>query len=106
MFSLSARGPRGYVNTAGAEAIPALYLHASGFSEGVTAVAIEPQGGRFSRSCEWVYIDRTGNRVISERFFSADPFEDGLAKVSTEKRVGYIDHSGEWVWSGRVPREH
>lgn len=105
-FWLSARGQCGYVNTAGAEAIPALYLQALEFTEGLAAVAIEPQGGRFSPSREWVYIDRTGNRVISERFFSAYRFEDGLAKVSTHNRVGYIDHSGEWVWSGRVPREH
>jgi hypothetical protein len=68
--------------------IPARYLSAMGFSEGLALVSTDYLGG---------YIDTSGNVVIEEQFVGARDFSSGLAGAHTEQGAGFIDTTGAWV---------
>jgi len=116
----------GYINKAGAMVIkPQRYMWASGFSEGLANVMVEPsrhgfidktgtmviapdfsRAGDFSEGLapvrvrgKWGYVNRAGTLVIEPRFQMANGFHDGLAQVDG---YAYINTKGEYVWKPRV----
>lgn len=84
----------GFMDRAGALAIPARYARAAPFQEGLAAVKLSRDVG----SDDWGYVDRTGRVVIEPRFHSAGSFSRGLAYVErvTDRRilVGEVIDSG------------
>ena len=85
----------GYIGRDGKFVIEAQFQEASGFSEGLAAVAVD---------FKWGYINRAGQAVVPPQYLSARPFREGLAAVLTGKdgaeesqRWGFIDASGKMV---------
>ena len=71
-------------------AIPAKYIRALPFSDGVAA--IQMMDGK------WGYIDPKGGVKLVPKWDQAASFINGLAQVWVGKTLGYIDHSGKYVW--------
>src|ERR1043165_6649934 len=65
-------GSWGYIDRAGKLIIPAQFVEARGFSDGLAAVKVESS---------WGYIDRAGKLVIAAQFSEARNFGNGLAAV-------------------------
>lgn len=87
----------GYIDTAGKTAIPARFVEAARFSEGVAAVRDE--AGRRG------YIDRAGGWAVAPAFFEeARDFSDGLALVKVNGLFGYIDRKGGFRIRPAFPR--
>ena len=80
-----AGGHWGFVNPGGAWAIPATFVWAEPFSEGLAAVKA---GER------WGYIDRTGRSIVAPSYRDADSFSEGLAAVLDAEGWHYIDTTG------------
>lgn len=101
----------GFIDTDGNEVIPAQYLMAYPFCEGLALVATTYTGDLeqtmngigMPEDLGWGYIDKSGAMVVGPRFTMADSFRDGLAKVSIDTiyavdlagDVYYINKSGE-----------
>lgn len=93
----------GYLNKNGAEAIPAVFHNACGFSEGLAAAKV----GNL-----WGYIDSAGLFKITPRFEGtrqglrriedtrAGYFRNGLAPVWSGQGYGFIDTTGKFVIEG------
>jgi hypothetical protein len=95
----------GYVERGGSEVIPAQFLDAGDFAEGLAAV--NPGGAGGSSLCgppaNYGYIDGTGAFVIEPRFTRAAKFQNGRARVS----VGRITYAGRCLCCGpRLLGEH
>lgn len=118
---------RGFINRRGAFAIPAIYLDARDFSEGLALVTdkdrnsffidpdgktvLQPEGyeavNSFSEglaaiadgSGRWGFIDTAGEPAIPCTWGSAGCFAEGLAPVfdPDAKRWGFIDRTGRTV---------
>jgi hypothetical protein len=84
----------GFINLDGDVVLPAKYLSASSFSEGVSVVMIP--GGEYGR---YGGINPSGEFVIEPKFSQLGYFSDGLAIacVDSLKGAGFIDHSGAFV---------
>lgn len=85
----------GFINRAGRIVIPAIYLNAQDFSEGLAAVAIETEGSE----SRWGFIDVNGVMKIPAKF-SKEPFSfsEGYAPVTKRNgRMVMIDKNGEVV---------
>jgi hypothetical protein len=85
----------GYVDRAGREVIPAKFISAGDFAEGLAAVNPGGVGGEGGGSLcgprgDYGYIDRTGAFVIKPQFTHASKFQNGRARVS----VGRITYAG------------
>lgn len=86
----------GYINKAGALAIPMTFQDGKSFSEKLAAV---------KKNGKWGYINSTGALVIPAIYEDAGNFRYGLAAVSKKKTVnnetsvkyGYIDKTGKQV---------
>ena len=84
----------GFFNLEGQIVIPPQYSAASGFSEGLAAVAIVRE-----RQLMWGYVDTVGNVVIPLRFTSATYFSEGLAAVRRSRHgcYGFIGKNGTFI---------
>ncbi|MEO5923435.1 MAG: WG repeat-containing protein [Bryobacteraceae bacterium] len=95
----------GFIDTAGAIVIPAIFFSASDFHEGLAPANV---GGRIVgnrvEGNQRGYIDRTGRFVIAAEYDYAGDFSEGLARVMTVGVDGanmrYIDKAGKTVISG------
>ena len=113
----------GFIDRAGAVAIPFEFDFASPHSEGLAAVRRDGRVGCVDRAGRWViplgafeslggfreklcsaerdgkrgFIDRTGHWVIPPTFNFCYSFQEGLSKTEAGGRLGYIDGRGEWV---------
>jgi len=75
----------GYIDTSGRMAIPARFLGAGEFHDGLAYA----DGG---------FIDPRGDQVIAGPFSSATSFADGVAAVQVDyQKWGYIDQRGNWL---------
>ena len=88
-------GKWGYVDHAGELVIPATFLAAFPFSEGLAVTMIN--------GSEYEFIDRTGKRAIPASFTGASSFVMGLAHVRSGVNYNaatwaYIDHQGRPVF--------
>ena len=81
-------GLQGYVDLRGQPLIPARYLDARPFSEGLAAVELPA-----SMTNQCGYIDPDGNWAIPPQFDLARQFRSGRASV----KGGYIDKTGKMV---------
>lgn len=70
----------GYINNSGRVAIPATYVYARRFSEGLAAVCLSNDPKRPWRS-KWGFIDKHGKLVIEFAYCEADSFFNGAAFV-------------------------
>ncbi len=85
----------GFFNTSGTIVIPAQFIDAEDFKEGLAAVLKTTQKGER----KWGFIDNTGATVI-DFTFSNKPgnFSEGLSRIKDAKgKVGYIDKTGKVV---------
>jgi uncharacterized protein YihD (DUF1040 family) len=83
----------GFKNKTGKVVIPARFVFAREFSEGLACVTIEVNG-------KWLsgFINKLGNYVIKPQFFNLDSFTEGLAPAGYEyAKWGYIDKTGKFV---------
>jgi hypothetical protein len=86
----------GYMDTTGKMVIPAQYVHAKEFSEGLAAVAKLNEFGE----AKWGFIDKTGKVQIPFQY-SIMPSSFGfgyaviLPKVQTDTKFSLINHNGE-----------
>ena len=92
-------GRYGYVNRAGTIVIPAKYIEAENFSEGLAAVQTEINGAR-----KWMYIDTRGSRAIQIAFTNKPGnFMKGFAPVKKANGTyNYINKNGEQMLSSDV----
>lgn len=79
----------GYKDSEGKEVIPAKFLYAKDFEEGLAKV--EAKKNRYG------YIDPTGKLVIPAKFSAAGDFKDGIAWVRLGDKEGFIDKTGNAV---------
>lgn len=89
MFTVDNTIKLGYVNKTGETVISPIYDHASSFSEGLAAVAIEEKYG---------FIDKTGKIVIPFIYDSALDFSEGLAIVDKNGKSMCIDKTGKVIF--------
>ncbi|HVZ98378.1 MAG TPA: WG repeat-containing protein [Chitinophagaceae bacterium] len=84
----------GFIDKTGKEIIPPEYSIASGFSEGLAAVAVF-EGNEII----WRYIDATGREAIvcNRKGIFAYPFSGGFARIllKDENKWGLIDKAGK-----------
>lgn len=120
-------GKFGYIDDRGNVVIPARFMLAGEFSEGLAFVAEamgeHPKMGYIDRSGNWAispqfviaqsfsedlaavsldgnkygFVDRTGKIIISPQFDATFPFSEGLASVSVNNLWGFIDTTGAIV---------
>src|SRR5438874_3254010 len=82
----------GYIDASGKFVIPARFVQAYGFHDGIAT----------ARTCAgWGYIDKSGKFVIAPQFpSSAGQFSEGLAEVeASQKKWGFINMKGKFVIS-------
>jgi hypothetical protein len=70
-------GSTGFINPDGKMVIPAKFLNAGPFREGVAPVSVRSPGGREL----WGYIRKDGSWALAPRYFLAQPFNQGVAVV-------------------------
>ena len=93
-------GRWGYVDASGAWKIPARFVEARPFAEGVAAVK-DPEKNL------WGLIDASGSFVVAPRFAGLSSMSEGLAPAKEpDGRWGYIDRSGGWVIQPRFGDAH
>ena len=76
----------GYINSSGTPIIPAIFLNAGDFSEGLAPVRV---GGRFG------YINTKGKLQIAPRFDYAESFLNGLGKVWLDGKPFFVGKNGK-----------
>ncbi|MBQ2952710.1 MAG: WG repeat-containing protein [Clostridia bacterium] len=81
-------GMYGYVNTDGEIAIPAMFIDARSFSEGLACVCVNGLYG---------FINTKGEIVIECKWNSAESFSEGVAAVRSGDLWGFIDATGAVV---------
>ncbi|MBP5536691.1 MAG: WG repeat-containing protein [Bacteroidales bacterium] len=84
----------GYLDTTGRTVIESQYYSASGFFDGLAAVAVSPDSGE---TLVFGFIDTAARWVIQPRFQYAMPFTEGRAVVKEYDRYGMIDRTGREV---------
>jgi hypothetical protein len=82
----------GYIDRAGKLVIPAKFVRAHDFSEGLAAVEPDPKLGFM-----WGFIDKSGKIVIEPQWHGVNDFHEGLAAVAVGEKFGYIDRTGKLV---------
>lgn len=85
---MNKEGRWGYLDRNGLVVIPAKFLLACDFVEGLACVETEEGYG---------YVDKAGVFAIKPAFNSADSFSEGLARVRQGELWGFIDKSGKFV---------
>lgn len=81
-------GRYGYKDSTGAVVMPATYLNASVFCDGLAAVQSDITG-------KYSYIDTTGKTAINNEYDQAGDFENGVAVVNKDGQTYLIDKSGK-----------
>jgi hypothetical protein len=92
----------GYIDDTGRRVIPARFVRAESFSEGL-ALVLDETG--------WGYIDRDGAWAIPPQFGQGDSFSGGLARVVAKRQphqlgtLHYVDPQGRIVftWTQALP---
>ena len=79
-------GKYGYVNWEGKTTIPAQFLAAHFFSEGLAAVRTEKG---------YAYVDSLGNFALPPKYDGAEDFKNGVAKVYIKGKPYLIDTKGK-----------
>jgi hypothetical protein len=80
----------GYIDKAGKLVIPASYMAARPFSNGLAPVLI---------NLKWGYIDTSGKVVIKPQFDDAYVFSDGFAAVRQNYLWSYINKTGSFAFA-------
>jgi DNA-binding transcriptional regulator/RsmH inhibitor MraZ len=92
-FLFMRNGKFGYIDRNGKIAIPARYVKAEDFSEGLAAVSLDDK--------IYGYIDTNGKMTISPKFESVRQFKNGLAVIERKdngnSKYGYIDRTGKML---------
>ena len=82
----------GFINEAGTEVIPCIYLSVRDFSEDLAAANLNGS---------WGFIDKNGNEVVPFIYDDVKEFSEGLAAVrfgyKNEVKWGFIDKNGNEV---------
>ncbi len=91
MIRVRANGYYGFFDTAGTLRIPPHYRAASGFNEGLAAVAIDLDSDYLA----YGYINHNDSIAIEPQFEYAFPFEEGFAIAKKYDRFAMIDHRGK-----------
>ena len=106
LATIETGGKSGYMDKTGKLVIPAMFVDAEDFSEGLAAVQVtgemrwcpaDEAGSRYGSAKSYGYIDRNGKMVIPPQFEYAGPFREGVANVSTCSKAGFIDRTGKIV---------
>ena len=98
MGKYSHNGKTGFMGADGEVVIPAQFLEAGQFANGLAPVKVQT-----SVMQRWGYIDKTGKMVIAPEFGEAGTFSQGLAPVKGGgfiglfEKWGYINPQGQWV---------
>lgn len=88
----------GYISRGGEIRIPARFLLATPFSEGLAAVSFRKLSGPRRRDPrDWGCIDPSGTVKVQPRFSSIGAFSSGLAPASLGDRHGYINRRGRFA---------
>lgn len=82
----------GYIDKTGKLVIPAKYLAARPFHDGLAAVLV---------GLKWGYIDTRGQIKIKPQFDDAHTFSDGLAAVRNAYLWGYINKTGAYSFASK-----
>lgn len=91
---IGTNGKWGFHDINGKEIIPAIYLNAFNFSEGLAPVLLENAS---KKGYKMIYIDKSGKEIISLKYDKAFPFSEGLAIVELNNKYGYIDKLGKEI---------
>jgi hypothetical protein len=104
----------GFMDGQGRMAIPARYIAAGSFTEGLAPVS-NSKGARFTDSEDeqfssavddpehadpnqrWGFIDTEGRLVIPMKFDQVSQFREGLARARQGRKWGFIDRTGTFV---------
>ncbi len=106
LATIETKGKSGYIDKTGKLVIPAEFIDADDFSEGLAAVQMPVEetwcplneaGSRYGSSKRFGYIDKTGKVIIRPQFDYAGPFKEGFASVSKCSKAGFIDRTGKFV---------
>ena len=91
LFPVKSDGKYGFIDSHGKLLIPATFDEATGFSDGLAAVAINRK---------WGYIDETGKIIIELKYatYGNNQFSEGLAAINegdySNGRWGFINTKG------------
>lgn len=85
-------GRYGWIDSAGALAVPARFEGAGGFSGGLAP---------FQSGGKWGYLDATGKAAIAPEYAWAGPFREGLAAVAGDSGFLFIDTAGIPIGTAR-----
>jgi hypothetical protein len=89
LFKFIKDGKFGYINEKGTIVIPAQFVRASDFSEGLAGVAIDGKYG---------VIDQQGNIVIKPQYEFISTFKNGQAQyIESGMKIGIIDRTGKII---------
>jgi len=101
----------GYINKNGEDILPAIYLVATHFKDGLAGVGFKEElpvgyNGNYAASKKqykitYGYIDKFGTLVIPAKFDGCNPFSEGLAGVKNGKKWGYINKEGMRIIDGK-----
>jgi hypothetical protein len=108
LAAVQIRDKWGFMDRRGRLVIPAEFIDAGDFSEGLAAVELPIDQSRetpckvdetssYTVAKKFGYIDRAGRLVIAPQWEYAGPFVAGLAAVSACYRASFIDRSGRTV---------
>ena len=89
----------GYVDKTGRTVIPARYLEAHNFSQGLALVRL-PHADSEKLGAQFAFINRQGKVVIPQAITEDDPapqFSEGLAPVMVNGKFGFADQTGKLV---------
>jgi len=104
----------GFIDRRGKMVIPARYIAAGSFTEGLAPVS-NSKGARFTDSEDeqfssavddpehadpnqrWGFIDTEGRLVIPMKFDQVSQFREGLARARQGRKWGFIDRTGTFV---------
>ncbi len=82
-------GKWGFKDEHGDIVLPAKYLAANDFKEGLALVS--------AKKYLYGYIDQSGKIIIPMMYTSCSDFENGMARVTLDGKVGFIDKTGKEV---------
>jgi len=88
MYLYKLNGKYGFMDENGLPYIPAKFIYASNFSNGLAVVMLSDKFG---------YINKNGDLIIDYRFDDAQDFNHGRAIVEEDGKIGLIDPTGKYI---------